>query len=78
MDRANAIRLLKALIAAGANSNTPMANPWIYYLNEVSLHGRALVSTLTYAGNEGWLIDDPCKDSTVLTRAGKVAAKLHG
>jgi hypothetical protein len=36
------------------------------------------VSTLTYAGNEGWLIDGPRKDSTVLTRAGKVAAKLHG
>jgi hypothetical protein len=78
MDRANAIRLLGALVAAGANSKTPMANAWVHNiaLRDLSLHGTNLASALTYAGNEGWLKDGPRKDSTSLTRAGEIAAKL--
>jgi hypothetical protein len=44
VDRANAIRLLKALIAAGANSNTLMVNAWVDDIaqREVSLRGTEL------------------------------------
>ena len=79
MDRANAIRLLKALVAAGANAQTPMANTWVHAvaLRDLALQGTDLASALTYAGNEGWLTDGPQKDSTSLTRAGEIAARLH-
>ena len=79
MDRANAIRLLRALVSAGASSKTPMANAWLHNiaLRDLSLHCTDLASALAYAGNEGWLKDGPRKDSTSLTRAGEIAAKLH-
>lgn len=77
MDRENAIRLLKALVAAGANSKTPMANVWVrdVALRDVSLKGYELVSALTYAGNEGWLTDSPQKGWTSLTSAGEAMAQ---
>jgi len=67
------------MVAAGANFKTPMANAWVHdiALRDLSLHGTGLASALTYAGNEGWLKDGPRKDTTSLTRAGEIAAKLH-
>ena len=78
MDRLDAIRLLQALVAAGANSRTPMASAWVdkIAVREMSLHGTALASALAYAEEEGWLADIPTrKDCISLTRAGEVIAK---
>jgi hypothetical protein len=56
MDRANAIRLLEALMAGGKYSGAPMAKAWINKKAwEIGLEGQELVSALAYAGNEGWL-----------------------
>ena len=79
VDRLDAIRLLQALVAAGANSRTPMASAWVdkIAVREMSLHGTALASAIAYAEAEGWLADIPTrKDCISLTRAGEVIAKL--
>ena len=57
MDRLNAIRLLKALIAAGAKPRAPMDSAWIdrIAVRDVSLHGTKLASALAYAEGERWL-----------------------
>jgi hypothetical protein len=58
MDRANAIRLLEALMAGGKYSGAPMAKAWIKKKAwEIGLEGQELLSALAYAGNEGWLAD---------------------
>jgi hypothetical protein len=76
MDRANAIRLLKALVAAGRDPGAPMANTWIQKKAlEIGLGSTELVSALTYAGNEAWLADGPRKDWTSLTSAGEAIAR---
>jgi hypothetical protein len=79
VDRANAIRLLKALVAAGANSNTPMGNALIYEiaLKDTSLRGAELASALAYAEGQGWIADGPRRGRTTITRAGEHTAKLH-
>ena len=79
VDRANAIRLLRALVADGANSNTPMANAWMHEiaLKDASLRGTELSSALAYAEGQGWIADSPQKGSTSLTDAGEIAARLH-
>ena len=61
MDRANAIRLLKALVAAGANSNTLMVKAWVHDIavRDVSLRGTELSSALAYAEGQGWIADGP-------------------
>jgi hypothetical protein len=54
MDRADAIRLLRALAAAGTNTRAPKANAWIQKKAlEMGLEGSQFVSALAYAGNEG-------------------------
>jgi hypothetical protein len=54
VDRANAIRLLKALVAAGANSDTLMAGAWIDGIaRKASLRGTELASALAYAEGQG-------------------------
>ena len=54
MDRADAIRLLKALVAAGMDTRAPRANAWIEKKAlEIGLEGNQFVSALAYAGNEG-------------------------
>jgi hypothetical protein len=80
MDRANAIRLLKALVAAGADSSTLMASAWVHDIavKDVSLHGVELASALAYAEGQGWIADGPQKGSTSLTHAGEIAARFHG
>jgi hypothetical protein len=76
MDRADAIRLLTALAAAGMNTRAPKANAWIEKKAlEIGLEGSHFVSALAYAGNEGWLADAPRAGWTVLTRAGEVIAR---
>jgi len=61
VDRLDAIRLLKALVAAGADSRTPMASAWVdkIAVRDVALHGTALASAIAYAEGEGWLADIP-------------------
>jgi hypothetical protein len=51
VDRANAIQLLKALVTAGANSNTLMVKAWVQDIavRDVSLRGKELSSALAYA-----------------------------
>jgi hypothetical protein len=76
MDRANAIRLLEALMAGGKYSDTPMAKAWINKKAwEIGLEGRELASALAYAGNEGWLADGPREGQILLTRKGEVSMR---
>ena len=76
MDRADAIRLLRALADAGMNTRAPRANAWIEKKAlQIGLEGNQFVSALAYAGNEGWLADAPRKDWTSLTRAGEAIAR---
>jgi hypothetical protein len=76
MDRADAIRLLKALVSAGMDARAPRANAWIEKKAlEIGLEGNQFVSALAYAGNEGWLADAARRDWTSLTRAGQAIAR---
>jgi hypothetical protein len=76
MDRADAIRLLKALVAAGMDTRAPRANAWIEKKAlEIGLEGGQFVSALAYAGSEGCLADAPRRDWTSLTRAGQAIAR---
>ena len=63
MDRLDAIRLLQALVAAGADSRTPMASAWVdkIAVRDMALHGTALASAIAYAEAEGWLADIPTR-----------------
>ena len=78
VDRLDAIRLLKALVAAGAKPRAPMDSAWIdeIAVRDVSLHGTQLASALAYAEGEGWLVDSPRKGWVSLTRAGEVVARV--
>ena len=71
MDRANAIRLLKALVGAGANSNRLMVNAWVDDIarRDASLRGAELSSALAYAEGQGWIADGPRQGWTIITRA---------
>ena len=76
MDRANAIRLLEALMAGGKYSGKPIATAWIHKKAwEIGLEGQNLVSALAYAGNEGWLADGPQTGQVLLT--GKAEAAIR-
>jgi len=76
MDRADAIRLLQALAAAGMDTRAPRANVWIEKRAlEIGLEGGQFVSALAYAGSEGWLADAPRRGWTSLTRAGAAIAR---
>ena len=76
MDRADAIRLLRALAAAGMNTRAPRANAWIEKKAlKIGLEGNQFVSALAYAGNEAWLADAARRDWTSLTRAGQAIAR---
>jgi hypothetical protein len=59
VDRLNAIRLLQALVAAGANCDAPMADAWITKIAlEIGLQNGKLYSALAYAGTQDWLADN--------------------
>jgi hypothetical protein len=78
VDRLNAIRLLQALVAAGAKPRAPMDSAWIdkIAVRDVSLHGTELASALAYAEGERWLADSRTrKDWIYLTRTGEIVAK---
>jgi 2-hydroxychromene-2-carboxylate isomerase len=73
-DHANAIRLLRALVARGANSKEPMANAWITQVAlEIGLDGDELNSALAYALTQNWLEDSNMTGRTLLTPAGEGA-----
>jgi hypothetical protein len=78
VDRLDAIRLLKALVAAGAKPRAPMDSAWIdeIAVRDVSLHGTQLASALAYAEGQRWLADSRTrKDWIYLTRTGEIVAK---
>jgi hypothetical protein len=76
-DRANAIRLLKALVARGANSKEPIANAWITHVAlEIGLAGDEFHSAVTYAGTQNWFEDSNMTGRTSLTPAGEGAGEL--
>ena len=74
----NAIRLLQALVAAGAKLGVPMADTWVHdiALRDMSLQGTNLASALAYAEGAGWLVDSARKGWVSLTRAGEVVARV--
>jgi hypothetical protein len=74
----DAIRLLKALVAAGAKPRAPMTSAWVdeIAVRDMELHGTALASAIAYAEGEGWLTDSPRKGWVSLTRAGEVIARV--
>ena len=72
-----AIRLLKALIAAGVNSNTMVVSAWVYGIaQQVSLRGTDLASALAYAEEQGWIAEAQ-KGWKTITCAGESAARLY-
>ena len=78
VDRFDAIRLLRALVAAGAKPRAPMASAWIdeIAVRDVSLHGTQLASALAYAEGQRWLAGSRTrKDWIYLTRTGEIVAK---
>jgi hypothetical protein len=78
-DHANAIRLLKALVARGASSKEPMAHAWITHVAlEVGLAGDEFDSALDYAADQGWFDDAEVTDNASwvsLTPAGEGAGE---
>ena len=78
VDRLDAIRLLQALVAGGANSRTPIARDWVdkIAVRDMWLHGMQLASAIAYAEGEGWLADIPTRKGYIsLTRTGEAVAK---
>ena len=75
----NAIRLLKALVAAGASRRTPMDSDWVHEiaLRNSSLQVTDIASAIACAERERWLAGSRRRaDWIYLTRAGEVVAKL--
>ena len=76
-DHTNAIRLLKALVARGANSKEPLPISWITQVAlEIGLQGDEFDSTLDYAADQGWFDDAEVADDASwvsLTPAGEGA-----
>ena len=80
MDRFDAMRLLRALVAAGAKPRVPMDSAWIdkIAMTDASLEKTELTSALAYARGVGWLVDGPTRGGIgriSLTRAGEVVAR---
>ena len=78
MDRLDAIRLLQALVAKGANSRTPIDRAWVdkMAVRDMALQGTELASAIAYAEAEGWLADTPTRKGCIsLTRTGEAMAK---
>jgi hypothetical protein len=79
VDRFDAMRLLKALVAAGAKPRAPMDSAWVdeVAVRDVSLHGTQLASALAYAEGQRWLIQSRTrKDWIYLTRTGEVVGRV--
>src|SRR5262249_50782135 len=78
VDRLNAIRLLQALVAAGAKTRAPMDSAWVHKIavRDMSLESTALASAIAYAVGEGWLADSSRKGWISLTRTGEFIARV--
>ena len=65
VDRLDAIRLLQALVAAGAKPRAPMASAWVdeIAVRDLSFHGTQLASALAYAEGQRWLVDSRAEDT---------------
>ena len=75
----NAIRLLKALVAAGANTRAPMDSDWVHEiaLRDLSVQVTDLASAIAYAKRERWLAGSRRrKDWIYLTRGGEGVARV--
>jgi hypothetical protein len=73
MDRQNAIRLLKALVARGCKSDEPMADAFIRAIAlEIGL-GHEFDPAFAYAVKQGWLDKSKKRGWTNLTKAGEAA-----
>ena len=74
----NAMRLLKALVAAGAKLGVPIANVWVHDIavRDMALEGTEIASVVAYAEAEGWLVDSSRPGWVSLTRAGEVVARV--
>jgi len=80
VDRLNAILLLKALIAAGANTRAPIARAWVHEIavRDTSLQGTELACAIAYAEAERWLADSRTREDWIyLTRWGQIIAKVN-
>ena len=78
VDRLDAIRLLQALVAAGANTHAPMTSAWVdkIAVRDMELHGTGLASAIAYAEGQRWLAHGRTrKDWIYLTRLGQLVAK---
>ena len=78
MDRLDAIRLLQALVAAGANTRAPMASAWVdkIAVRDMELHGTGLASAIAYAEGQRWLAHGRTREDWIyLTRLGQLVAK---
>jgi hypothetical protein len=76
MDRTNAIRLIKALVAEGYDSDSPIPNAQIAAVAiQIPLEGEDLDAAVDYAGKYGWLNRTQKAGWTSLTHAGETAAK---
>ena len=78
-DHLNAIRLLQALVAAGASTREPMDSAWVdkIAVRNMALYGTALASAIACAERERWLAGSRKREDWIyLTRTGEVIAKL--
>jgi hypothetical protein len=74
--RADANRLMQALITGGANSAEPMVNTWIYQKAvQASFENEELLTALKYAEEQGWIGKGPKEGWICLTIAGETAAR---
>jgi hypothetical protein len=79
LNHLNAIRLLKALVAAGASRRAPMDSDWVHEiaLRNLSSQVTDLASAIACARRERWLAGSLKREDWIyLTRAGEVVAKL--
>jgi hypothetical protein len=74
MDRENAIRLLRALLARGCKSNEPIADAFIRAIAlEIGL-GNEFDPAFVYGVKQGWLDESKKRGWTTLTKAGEASA----
>jgi len=78
VDRLDAIRLLQALVAAGANTRAPMDSAWVdeIAVRDMELHGTGLAAAIAYAEGQRWLAHGRTREDWIyLTRLGQLVAK---
>jgi hypothetical protein len=74
-NRANALRLMQALVAAGAQPDEDMANARITDVAVAAgLDGQELDEALVYAGSQGWIDNEPSRPGWTRATAAGIAA----